>query len=118
MSGVVILANLFTPLPYGDLAEYSVYAAKSFKDYEAHVPRLVATLTVFPAVTSARRASVAIRRGGECLPHPTKRYFSPWNKCDHLRVENVLLIVSSAAVPRVRATLLGAMRRLGAPTVS
>jgi hypothetical protein len=119
LHGIAVLRNLKTPLPHGDLGEYSFYAAKSPKAYQAQrfpieVP---ANLTVFPTVTGARRASLLILHGGACVAH-SDALFTEWKSCNHLRVANVLLIMSSTLSTGYRRTLETALNQLGRPTTS
>lgn len=119
VAGVVVVRELGDPLPYGDLGEYSFYAAKSLKAFESQAPRTIpAALTVFPTVSGATRASIRIQKTGECVAHVDKRYFPLWTKCNHFRVANVLLMTSSDISLATGKALVAALRRLGRPTGS
>src|SRR4051794_41158429 len=111
--GIVVLRDLRDPLPYGDRAAYGFYAAKSLKDFDSRRVRPIpAILTVFSTVDDARGASIRILTGGKCLAHPDKRFVAPWVGCDHLRVANVLLLMSGDIRAAPRKTLVAALREL------
>jgi hypothetical protein len=119
LTGIVVLRNLQVPLPYGDRASYGFDAAKSLKEFESqHVRLIPASLTVFSTVGGAQRASIRILKGGECLAHPDKGLAAAWTGCDHLRVANVLLLMSSDSGAAHRKTLVAALHQLGTPTRS
>jgi hypothetical protein len=119
LDGIVVLRNLLTPLPYGELGDYSFFKARSLKEFEAQPIHMIpASLTVFPTVQGAQQASLAILHGGDCVAHTDKRVVPAWTQCEHLRVGNVLLITSSDIARRPRQTLIAALRRLGRPTSS
>lgn len=120
IAGLIPLVNLLTPLPFGDLDQYTFYRAKSPNDVRGNED--VATVTVFGSVRAARKASVAILRGGPCVAHAGKDSFAVWAACEHLRVRNVLLIMSTKSYvgPTIRAedrsALVNVFRKLGKPT--
>lgn len=119
LTGIVVLRNLQVPFPYGDRAFYGFDAAKSLKDYESQPVRPIpASLTVFSTVDDAQRASIRILKGGECLARPDKRFAADWTGCDHLRVANVLLLMSSDIGAAHGKTLVAALHQLGTPTRS
>jgi hypothetical protein len=120
LEGVVVLANLQMPMPSGDLGEYLFYAAQSWKAFVTQpVRQIPAALTVFPTVSGARQASIRIRNGGYCLAHPDKLSLPwRWATCTHLRIANVLLIMSSDIGAAHRKTLVAALLQLGTPTRS
>jgi hypothetical protein len=119
-NAVIALANIRDPLPWGDLAEYAFYPAAP-GHVHPQLPRRpeFATLTAFRTVRRAEAAAGAIDRGGPCVAHARSedgaRVTSPWPGCEHLRVANVVLLISSTAPNQQRRIVVAALRKLGRP---
>jgi hypothetical protein len=118
LNGMIVLPS-GNPRHSGELGEYSFWAGKSYKEFEVRPRRMVpASLTVFATVAHARRVSIRLLKGGDCVAYPDQRVIPMWAKCTHLRVANVLLIMSSAISATPQRTLVGTLYRLGFPTRS
>ncbi len=120
LDDIIALPNLMVPQPFGDLISYTFVKGRSLKQFEASktFDRVPAVVNVFSSVRGAQKASIAIRDGGECLAHPTKESAPAWSKCSHLRVGNVLLIMSSGIARTPRVMLTAALHSLGPATTS
>jgi hypothetical protein len=118
LDSLMTLRNIASQLPYGDLDEYTVYIGQERVSEAGRPGTEVATVTVFASVAGARRASIRLLHGGECIDHPSPSTFSEWATCKHLRVSNVLIIMAPDISGAHRETLTGVLGGLGTPTSS